>query len=44
MDELEKLIEIINEYFGCDAAYYSIDAADFAMYLMDKNVGIKEVD
>ena len=34
----ETLIEIINDFFGCDAAYYDVNPFDLATHLIDKGV------
>lgn len=37
MNELEIITNIINQYFGVDAAYYGIDPVIFAQHLIDNN-------
>lgn len=37
-DTREKLIEAINEFFGCDAAYYDVNPFDLATHLIAKGV------
>lgn len=46
---LEKMIDIINDFFGCDAAYFDVNPFDLATHLIangvtfatDNNVGSK---
>lgn len=38
MTELEKIIDAINDFFGCDAAYFDVNPFDLAHHLMDKGV------
>ena len=38
--DLEMLIEIINEFFGCDAAYYDVNPYDLARHLIDHGVKV----
>lgn len=42
MSEREKLIEIINDFFGCDAAYYDINPLDLAIHLLANGVRLEE--
>lgn len=37
---IEKLVDIINDFFGCDAAYYGINPLDLAIHLISKGVRI----
>ena len=39
----EKLIDIINNFFGCDAAYFSVNPFDLASHLIDNGVTILTV-
>ena len=34
----EKLSELINDYFGCDAAYYDVDSYEMADHLISHGV------
>jgi hypothetical protein len=36
MSEIEKLVDIINDFFGCDAAYYDVNPFDLATHLINK--------
>lgn len=36
--EVENLVEIINDFFGCDAAYFDVNPFDLAMHLINNNV------
>lgn len=36
----EKLIDIINDFFGCDAAYYDVNPFDLATHLIKNGVTI----
>lgn len=38
MTEKERLIEIINDFFGCDAAYFDVNPFDLATHLLDSGV------
>lgn len=38
MTDVEKLVEFINEFFGCDAAYFDVNPFDLAMHLIEKGV------
>lgn len=42
MSEVEKLVEIINDFFGCDAAYFDVNPFDLATHLINK--GVKLLD
>lgn len=33
MTDFEKLVDIINDFFGCDAAYFNINPFDLATVL-----------
>jgi hypothetical protein len=39
---IEKLIDIINNFFGCDAAYYDVNPFDLATHLKAHGVYISE--
>lgn len=39
-EQREKLIDIINDFFGCDAAYYDINPFDLATHLMTNGVTV----
>lgn len=38
MTDRDKLIELIDGFFGCDSMYYSIDHTEFADYLLANGV------
>ena len=38
MSEVEKLVDIINDFFGCDVAYFDVNPFDLATHLLDKGV------
>ena len=40
MNDVEILIEIINDFFGCDAAYFDVNPFDLAMHLISNGVKI----
>lgn len=41
-EKREKLIDIINDFFGCDAAYFDVNPFDLANHLIDNGVFISE--
>lgn len=42
MTEIVKLVEAINEFFGCDAAYYDVNPFDLATHLIAKGCRLKK--
>lgn len=42
MSEVEKLADIINGFFGCDAAYFDVNPFDLATYLLSKGVHLHQ--
>lgn len=40
MLDREKLVEIINDFFGCDAAYFDVNPFDLAAHMIDNGVTI----
>ena len=38
MDVREKLVELLTDFYGCDPAYYDVDARAIAQHLVDKGV------
>ena len=38
MDDRERLIEIINNFFGCDASYFGVHPYDLATHLLENGV------
>ena len=41
-EKLFKLVEIINNFFGCDAAYFNVNPFDLATHLLNNGVDIIE--
>lgn len=39
---VEKLVDIINDFFGCDAAYFNVNPFDLAIHLINNGIDIKE--
>ena len=42
MPEIEKLVDIINDFFGCDAAYFDVNPFDLATHLISKGVKLSD--
>lgn len=40
--KLFELVEIINDFFGCDAAYFDVNPFDLATHLLNNGVDIVE--
>ena len=40
MTDFEKLVDIINDFFGCDAAYFNVNPFDLATHLIANGVKI----
>jgi hypothetical protein len=40
MNDREKLIEIINNFFGCDASYFGVHPYDLATHLLENGVAL----
>lgn len=38
----EQLIEVINDFFGCDAAYFDVNPFDLATHLIANGVTVQE--
>ena len=38
----EKMVDIINDFFGCDAAYYDVDPWALANHLLSSGVAVRE--
>ena len=38
MSEIEKLVDIINDFFGCDAAYFDVNPFDLATHMYNAGV------
>lgn len=41
--ECERLVERINDFFGCDASYFDVNPFDLAMHLLDGGVIVPPV-
>lgn len=39
-EKVNKLVEVINDFFGVDAAYFGVDPVALAMHLIDAGVTI----
>lgn len=42
MDAREKLVELLADLYGCDPAYYDVDARDIAQHLVDHAVAFQK--
>ena len=42
MDAREKLVELLADLYGCDPAYYDVDAWDVAQHLVDHAVAFQK--
>ena len=42
MDAMEKLIELLTEFYGCDPMYYNVDALAIADHLISNGVTVQE--
>ena len=42
MDVKEKLVELLADLYGCDPAYYAVDAWDVAQHLVDHAVAFQK--
>ena len=42
MDAKEKLVELLADLYGCDPAYYDVDAWDVAQHLVDHAVAFQK--
>ena len=42
MSDREKLVELLTEFYGCDPAYYDVDALAIARYLVDRGVTVPQ--
>ena len=42
MDVREKLVELLTEFYGCDARYYDGDALAIAQHLINNGVTVQE--
>ena len=40
MNDREKLVELLTEFYGCDPMYYGDDALAIAQYLVDRGVTV----
>lgn len=41
MDVREKLVELINEFYGCDPMYYGVDVLAMAQHLIANGVTVQ---
>ena len=42
MNDREKLVELLTEFYGCDPAYYDVDAWAIAQHLVDRGVRVPQ--
>ena len=42
VDVREKLIELLTDLYGCDPAYYDVDARALAQHLVDRGVTVPQ--
>ena len=42
MNDREKLVELLTEFYGCDPMYYGDDALAIAQYLVDRGVTVPQ--
>ena len=42
MDVMEKLVELLTEFYGCDPMYYDVDALAIAQHLISHGVTVQE--
>ena len=42
MDVMEKLVELLTEFYGCDPMYYNVDALAIADHLIANGVTVQE--
>ena len=42
MDVMEKLVELLTEFYGCDPMYYGVDALAIAQHLITHGVTVQE--
>ena len=42
MNVMEKLVELLTAFYGCDTMYYDVDALAIARYLIDHGVTVKD--
>lgn len=42
MNDREKLVELLTEFYGCDPAYYDVDALAIAQHLIAHGVTVQE--
>ena len=40
MNDRDKLVELLTEFYGCDPMYYGDDALTIAQYLVDRGVTV----
>ena len=42
MDVMEKLVELLTEFYGCDPMYYGVDALAITQHLISNGVTVQE--
>ena len=42
MDVMEKLVELLADFYGCDPMYYDVDALAIAQHLIANGVTVQE--
>ena len=42
MNDREKLVELLTEFYGCDPMYYDVDARALAQHLVDRGVTVPQ--
>ena len=42
MDVMEKLVELLTEFYGCDPMYYNVDALAIADHLINNGVTVQD--
>ena len=42
MDVMEKLVQLLTEFYGCDPMYYGVDALAIAQHLISHGVTVHE--
>ena len=42
MNDIEKLVELLTEFYGCDPMYYDVDALAIAQHLVGNGVTVQE--
>ena len=42
MNDRDKLVELLTEFYGCDPMYYGDDALAIAQYLVDRGITVPQ--